>query len=137
LWRVVKCPTHCAAAPGLVRFNYFCVYLILFIWCRLAITEIGFTFKTAITSTVSATKLFTVIFIPFASKLTYSSLSAGDPCRRGRLCTVDHLVVTSLDQLYHLLFTKQASLMMRSIVQSLPHHLVFPSVSHVVYNRYY
>jgi hypothetical protein len=51
----------------------------------------------------------------------------------GRLSTFDLLVLTSLDQLifklkilFFLFFTKQATLMRRSTVLSLPPHLVFP-----------
>jgi hypothetical protein len=52
--------------------------------------------------------------------------------RRGRLCTVHLLVLTTLDQLLFILkalftsFTKQATLMRRSTVLSLPLQLVSP-----------
>jgi len=52
--------------------------------------------------------------------------------RRGKLSTVDLLVLTSLVQLLFILkifftfFTKQVTLMRRSTVQSLPPQLVFP-----------
>jgi hypothetical protein len=54
---------------------------------------------------------------------------------RGRLCTIDHLVLTSLDQLILILkilfsfFTKQATLMRRSTSLSLPPQLVFPGIT--------
>jgi hypothetical protein len=59
-------------------------------------------------------------------------VEAGDPYCRGRLSMVDLLVLTSLDQLIFvlkILFTlvsKQATLMRRSAVLSLPLQLVFP-----------
>jgi len=61
-----------------------------------------------------------------------SSQNPGKPYRRGRLSTVNLLVLTSLDQLIFKLkilftfFTKQATLMRRSTVLSLPLQLVFP-----------
>jgi len=57
---------------------------------------------------------------------------AGNPNRRGRISTVDLLALTSLDKLFFMLkilfnfVTKQATLMRRSTVLSLPHQLVFP-----------
>jgi hypothetical protein len=51
---------------------------------------------------------------------------------RGKLSTVDLLVLTCLDQLIVIMkilfpfFTKRATLMRRSTVLSLPHNLVFP-----------
>ncbi len=57
---------------------------------------------------------------------------AGKSYWRGRLSTVDLIVLTSLDQLLFKLkilwtfFTKQANIMRRSTVSSLPPHLVFP-----------
>jgi hypothetical protein len=59
-------------------------------------------------------------------------IGAGKSYRRGRLSTVDLPVPTSLDQLLLILkilftyFTKQATLMRRSIVLSFPPQLVFP-----------
>jgi hypothetical protein len=56
----------------------------------------------------------------------------GKSYRRGRLSTVDLLVLTSLDRLLFILkillnsFTKQATLMRRSTVLSIPRYLVFP-----------
>ncbi len=58
------------------------------------------------------------------------------PNWRGSLCTVDLLVLTSLHQLFLILliwfafFTKQAALMRRSTVLSLPLRLVFPGSTH-------
>jgi hypothetical protein len=58
---------------------------------------------------------------------------AGKSYWRGRLSTVDLLVLTSLDHLLFkskmlfTFFTKQANLMRRSTVSSLPPQLVFPS----------
>ncbi len=55
-----------------------------------------------------------------------------NPYGRGRLGTVDLLVQTSIDPLLLILkilftfFTKQATLMRRSIVLSVPFQLVFP-----------
>jgi hypothetical protein len=63
---------------------------------------------------------------------------AGNPYWRGGLSTVDLLVLTSLDQLLFLLkilftlFTKQATLMRRSTVPSLPFQLGFPGLSKVI-----
>jgi len=60
---------------------------------------------------------------------------------RGRLSTVDLIVLTSLDQLVFLIgniiffFTKQATLMRRPSVLSLPPQLVFPAASYVIVNR--
>ncbi len=61
---------------------------------------------------------------------------AGKSYYRGRLSTVDLLVITSLDELLLDLtilltfFTKKATLMRRSTVLSLPPQLVFPFGSH-------
>jgi hypothetical protein len=62
------------------------------------------------------------------------TFSQGSLTERGRLCTVDLLVVTSFDQLPFILkiftyVTKQATLMRRSIVLSIPFQLVFPAFS--------
>jgi hypothetical protein len=60
-------------------------------------------------------------------------LKAGKTYCGGRLSTVDLLVLTSLDLLVFILkilfsfFTKQATLMTRSTVLSLPPQLVFPA----------
>ncbi len=60
----------------------------------------------------------------------------GKSYRKGRLSTVDLLVLVSLNQLLSILkvlftfFTKQPALMRRSIVQSLPPWLVFPGSSY-------
>ncbi len=56
----------------------------------------------------------------------------GNPCGRERLCTVDLLVLSSLDQLIFKLrksftvVTKKGTLMRRSMVLSIPLQLVFP-----------
>jgi hypothetical protein len=61
-----------------------------------------------------------------------ATLAAGNPYWKGRLSTVDLLVLTSLDQLLLILpilfsfFTNKATLMRRSTVLSLPLRLVFP-----------
>ncbi len=69
--------------------------------------------------------------------LTEGKDQTGNPYWSGRLSTVDLLVLTSLDQLILLLkilfiffFTKQATLMRRSTVLSLPFQLVFPARDH-------
>ena len=57
------------------------------------------------------------------------------PYWRGRLCTVDLLVLTNLDRLLVMLkilfafFTKQATLMRRSVVLSLPPLITIPVVA--------
>jgi hypothetical protein len=64
--------------------------------------------------------------------LHYFVLGQGSLTEGGRLSTVDFLVLTSLDQLIFKLkiifsfFAKQATLMRRSTVLSLPRQLVFP-----------
>ncbi len=60
----------------------------------------------------------------------------GKSCLRGRLSTLDLLVLSSLDQLIfmlkiHKFFVKQASLMRRSTVLSLPPQLAFPGQTEV------
>ncbi len=63
------------------------------------------------------------------------NILARDSYWRGRLSTIDLLVLTSLDQLLFLLkilfscFTKWANLMKRSMVLSLPAQLVFPALA--------
>ncbi len=65
----------------------------------------------------------------------------GKSYRVGRLSTVDILVLTRLDQLIFsieniiFLFTKQATLMRRSTVQSLRPELAFPCVKIVIYDH--
>jgi hypothetical protein len=66
------------------------------------------------------------------SQLLMKTALAGKPNCRGRLSTVDLLVITSSDQvLFRLkilisLFTKQATLLRWSTVLSLPVQLAFP-----------
>ncbi len=57
--------------------------------------------------------------------LIKGSTWAGNPYRRGRLSTVDLLILTSL---YQLLLTTQVSLIRRSSVLSLPLESVFPDL---------
>ncbi len=64
---------------------------------------------------------------PFSQMLDQGTLNEG-----GRISTIDLLVLTSLDQLlfklkvFFFFLTKQASLIKRSTVLSLPLQLVFP-----------
>jgi len=73
----------------------------------------------------------------FHCKTEKQSSRPGNPCWRGMLRTVDLLVPTSKDQLLFILkilftfFTKQAMLMRRSTVLSLPVEIVFPVASRV------
>jgi hypothetical protein len=66
--------------------------------------------------------------------VSHAIIITGKSYRRGKLSTVDLLVLTSLDQLPFLKilltsFTKQASSMRGSTVLSLPSYLVFPATT--------
>ncbi len=76
----------------------------------------------------------------------FYSISAGNPHWRGRIITLDLLVLTSLDQFLFQLkiwitfLTKQATLVSRSTALSLPLQLVFPDLSihkHSVHTWWY